>query len=172
LRFRRPPWMGGRRRLFPSRSFGFAHSPSAAVPTWWRPLPFDQPVLVGWAGGRHAAALSQHSQNWILERGLESLVQIFRLRRAELESLLESARVVDWQADPHSRGGYCVVPVGAVPMQEQLSVPIRDTLFFAGEATHITGFAGTVHGAIETGERGAREVLRRLGRETGGDGRR
>jgi len=31
--------------------------------------------------------------------------------------------------------------------------PVQDTLFFAGEATHLVGFAGTVHGAIETGER-------------------
>lgn len=163
LRFRRAPWAYGR-ALSRSRQFAFAHAPSAPVPTWWRPLPFDEPLLVGWAGGRHADALSHHSSEWILERGLDSLVRIFGVRRAQVESLLESARVVDWQADPHSRGGYCVVPVGAVPLQEELARPVEDTLFFAGEATHATGFAGTVHGAMATGERAAREVLRGLGR--------
>jgi monoamine oxidase len=49
-----------------------------------------------------------------------------------------------------------------VPLQEELARPVQDTLFFAGEAVHVDGFAGTVHGALETGERAAREVLRSL----------
>ena len=40
--------------------------------------------------------------------------------------------------------------------------PIRDRLFFAGEAAHETMW-GTVAGAWESGERAADHVLRRLG---------
>jgi monoamine oxidase len=32
-------------------------------------------------------------------------------------------------------------------------------LFFAGEATDITGHNGTVHGAIASGKRAAKEIL-------------
>jgi monoamine oxidase len=159
LRFRQPPWKQGTRKL---SQFGFVHAPAAAIPTWWRLLPFEDARLVGWAGGPRARRLASHTESWILERGLESLGLIFGLRRADLERLLESARVVNWQADPFSLGGYCVVPVGAVPLQEELARPVQDTLFFAGEAVHVDGFAGTVHGALETGERAAREVLRSL----------
>jgi monoamine oxidase len=162
LRFRQAPWTQGVRRASAFSRFGFAHVPAAPVPTWWRTLPFNDSRLVGWAGGPRARRLSHRPQSWILDRGLESLRLIFGLGLAELERLLESARVVDWQADPFSRGGYCVVPVGGVPLQEQLARPVQDTLFFAGEAVHTEGFAGTVHGAMETGENAARAVLRSL----------
>jgi monoamine oxidase len=39
---------------------------------------------------------------------------------------------------------------------------VADTLFFAGEATELEGHHATVHGAIATGERAAREVLSAL----------
>ena len=43
-----------------------------------------------------------------------------------------------------------------------LAAPIEDTLFFAGEATNTDGHTGTVHGAIATGRRAAREILEGL----------
>jgi monoamine oxidase len=36
---------------------------------------------------------------------------------------------------------------------------VAGTIFFAGEATQAGGDAGTVHGAIETGERAANQLL-------------
>jgi monoamine oxidase len=36
---------------------------------------------------------------------------------------------------------------------------VDDTLFFAGEATDVTGNNGTVHGAIASGKRAAQEIL-------------
>ena len=47
-------------------------------------------------------------------------------------------------------------------MRRQLAEPMRDRLFFAGEAAHETLW-GTVGGAWESGERAAEGVLRRLG---------
>jgi len=72
---------------------------------------------------------------------------------------VESWRVQDWQREPFTRGGYCVIPAGAVDAMEVLARPVQDTLFFAGEATHLEGQEGTVHGALATGLRAAREVL-------------
>jgi Flavin containing amine oxidoreductase len=43
--------------------------------------------------------------------------------------------------------------------QRELAEPIKDTLFFAGEATESEGRHATVHGAIATGHRAASEVL-------------
>jgi len=42
-----------------------------------------------------------------------------------------------------------------------LAEPVVDTLFFAGEATNAQGHSGTVHGALATGIRAAREVIER-----------
>ena len=43
-----------------------------------------------------------------------------------------------------------------------LAHPIRDTLFFAGEATAAGGRNGTVDGAIASGRRAADEAVRAL----------
>jgi monoamine oxidase len=51
------------------------------------------------------------------------------------------------------------VKVGGEGCQQTLSAPLDNTLFFAGEATDISGHNGTVHGAIASGKRAAAEVL-------------
>jgi monoamine oxidase len=52
--------------------------------------------------------------------------------------------------------------VGGDGAQEALASPIENTLFFAGEATDISGHNGTVHGAIASGRRAASEIQRSL----------
>ena len=49
--------------------------------------------------------------------------------------------------------------VGATGSQQALAQPVSGTLFFAGEATVANGHHATVHGALASGERAAREVL-------------
>jgi uncharacterized protein with NAD-binding domain and iron-sulfur cluster len=49
--------------------------------------------------------------------------------------------------------------VGGLAAQAELARPVSDTLFFAGEATHSEGQSGTVHGAIASGQRAAREAM-------------
>ncbi len=70
------------------------------------------------------------------------------------------AWVHDWQNDPYARGGYSFVTVGGDDARKQLAAPLEDTLFFAGEATDTEGEATTVAGALQSGIRAAREVLR------------
>jgi monoamine oxidase len=52
------------------------------------------------------------------------------------------------------------VRVGGEGARERLAEPIEDTLFFAGEATDVEE-AGTVAGALRSGQRAAREVLKK-----------
>jgi monoamine oxidase len=76
--------------------------------------------------------------------------------------LLGAAYFHDWQNDPFSRGAYSYGAVGSDGAQEALGRPIESTLFFAGEATDTTGNNGTVHGAIASGRRAAKEILHGL----------
>lgn len=65
-----------------------------------------------------------------------------------------------WTLDPFSRGGYSYLPPGAsLSDRRELAQPVDGRLFFAGEATHLSGESATVSGAIATGERAANEVL-------------
>ena len=73
--------------------------------------------------------------------------------------MLQSWHVHDWQSDPYARGSYSYVGVGGEGAQAELAASMAGTLFFAGEATNTEGHHGTVHGAIATGERAAREIL-------------
>jgi predicted flavoprotein YhiN len=45
---------------------------------------------------------------------------------------------------------------------QQLSEPVQHTLFFAGEATDYEGHTGTVHSALSTGQRAARQIIAHL----------
>ena len=132
----------------------FFHSPRAPFPTFWTPLPVHVPLLTAWAGGPKAARLSGLSKQHLIDNALASV-------RSALGRIppLQSALVQDWQADPHSRGGYSYVLVGGQGAREQLKKPLQKTLFFAGEATDVEE-AGTVAGALRSGERAAREVLK------------
>jgi monoamine oxidase len=51
--------------------------------------------------------------------------------------------------------------VNGLENQKTLAQPVKHKLFFAGEATSV-GHIGTVHGAIQTGQRAAAEVMDRL----------
>jgi monoamine oxidase len=53
--------------------------------------------------------------------------------------------------------------VGAGNAREILAKPVNATLFFAGEATSTDGQAGTVNGALESGERAAAQAAASLG---------
>ena len=116
-------------------------------PTWWTMTPDKLPVITGWAPF-HCA-----------ERLTEALSRIMQVGRGEIERLLASAHFHDWEGDPLSRGAYSYVKTGGDSAQKDLSAPINGTLFFAGEATDFTGHHGTVHGAIRSGNRAAKEIL-------------
>ena len=76
----------------------------------------------------------------------------------EREEEFVKAYFHDWQNDPFSRGAYSYGKIGSDGAQLALAEPINETLFFAGEATDITGNNGTVHGAIASGLRSAKEI--------------
>jgi monoamine oxidase len=152
MRFHTPFWEAR------APEVAFFHVPEGPFPTFWTPLPMRAPLLTAWAGGPKAARLAGSSKDALLAAALRSVGVVFGQGRAKKE--LAAALVQDWQADPCSRGGYSYVRVGGEGARERLAEPIEDTLFFAGEATDVEE-AGTVAGALRSGERAAREVLKK-----------
>jgi monoamine oxidase len=51
------------------------------------------------------------------------------------------------------------VPANALDAPRKLSLPVGDALYFAGEHTDLVGEWGTVHAALRSGLRAARQVL-------------
>jgi monoamine oxidase len=139
-------------RRFPD--VAFFHSPQAPFPTFWTPLPMRVPLLTAWAGGPKAARLAGTGSQALVHLALQTVEGVL-----QQDGSLAAAYVQDWRADPYARGGYSYVKVNGEGAREQLAAPLEATLFFAGEATNTEGESGTVGGALQSGERAAREVL-------------
>jgi hypothetical protein len=165
---------------------GFFHCPGAPLPTWWTQLPIRAPMLVGWTGGPNADRLLDQKagggiqeagggrqeadgrrqeagkdgghNSLLIDRAIESLATIFNLSRSEIAAQLAASYTHNWRDDPFSRGAYAYAPVNGLDDQRILAQPLDNKLFFAGEATSV-GHVGTVHGAIQSGQRAAREIL-------------
>jgi monoamine oxidase len=82
--------------------------------------------------------------------------------RGEIEAQVVGHWSHDWATDPYARGAYSYGEVDGIEAAQQLARPLENSLFFAGEATDSTGRSGTVHGALASGQRAAREVLASL----------
>jgi monoamine oxidase len=163
LRFRSRWWdtVPGARRV--ADPVSFIHAPGASIPVWWTQAPAGDAVLVGWAGGPAAARLSGRRPAEVFETALLTLGKLFAWDRDELRTQLIDARTHDWSADRWARAAYSYPLAGGGDAPAHLAAPLAGTLFFAGEATHAGGEHASVHGAIATGIRAAREVLTSLG---------
>lgn len=139
-------------------SFLFSDDPW--FPTWWTRMPDPAPVLTGWAPFECADRLSGKDRSFVIHRGLATLSSLLDVSLENLDGWLEGAHFHDWQNDPFARGAYSYGRVGADGAHEAWARPVDNTLFFAGEATDVTGNNGTVHGAIASGHRAADEILR------------
>jgi len=137
------------------------HAHGAEVPTWWTSLPVRSPVLVGYVGAVAAEQLLAEDPPSRLERSLVALSEVLAVPRRELEQQLDASASHDWHADPFARGAYSYIGVGGTSAPRALARPVDGTLFFAGEATNGAEI-GTVAGALSSGRRAAREVLKAL----------
>jgi monoamine oxidase len=153
LRFDRAFWEDEEK--FAGASFLF--SDEHVFPTWWTTRPVAAPVITGWSAGPKADALLGKNKTEVIRAALDSLGRILGMPLGRVEN----AWFHDWHADPFARGAYSYVPAGALAARRRLCEPVQDTLYFAGEATDLLGYGGTVHGAIASGNRAAGQVLGR-----------
>jgi monoamine oxidase len=131
---------------------------SLPMQSWYRPgwrRDNEAAILTLYTGATGANKLGASGYDSAIASGLRDLEQMFDCK---LGDRLVDAQFVDWQADPYARMAYSYVPVGGFGWRSQLAKPLENRLFFAGEATHVTR-PSTVHGAIESGYRAAKEML-------------
>jgi monoamine oxidase len=164
LSFRDRFWdpMGPRDAKATLSDMGFLFSDDEWFPTWWTGMPKKFPVLTGWAPFRCAEKLSGQSREFVVDRSLKTLSALLKVDLRMLRTELQNAYFHDWQNDPFSRGAYSYGGVGSDGAQEELASSVAETLFFAGEATDVTGNNGTVHGAMASGYRAASQILQTL----------
>lgn len=84
-----------------------------------------------------------------------------KLYGAQIKKAITRAAVTRWNTEALALGAMSAAVPGGHSARAALTEPVRDAVWFAGEAVHETLW-GTVGGAWESGERAANAVLRRL----------
>ncbi len=112
-------------------------------------------VLTAYVAGEKAEYLSNLGSGAI-QVILNELDRIFGPGAAS--QTLIGSHIADWGKDPYIRGAFSYPIIGEGDARVALGEAVNDKLFFAGEATHSDGQFGTVHGALETGERAVTEI--------------
>jgi monoamine oxidase len=117
--------------------------------------PFGQPCIEGFFGGSFAQELEDSGHGALAAQSIDEIVALLGGDfRRKLKPLSESR----WAHDPFARGSYSHALPGHAGDRAILAAPIDGRLFFAGEATS-PNFFSTAHGARDSGERAAEEVL-------------
>ena len=117
--------------------------------------PFGQPCIEGYFAGRFARALEDAGDGALAAKAIDEIAALLgNDYRRKLKPLSESR----WAHDPFARGSYSHALPGHAGARAVLASPIDGRLFFAGEATS-PNFFSTAHGARDSGERAAVEVL-------------
>jgi monoamine oxidase len=157
LVFRERWWAEDNRIRVPKLSFLFAED--GMPPVWWTAHPAETRTLTGWIGGPRSSAFDQCTREQIGDAACQELARMFSLPLALLRRQLICCATHDWQTDPWSCGAYSYVPARALDAVLKMATPAYDTLYFAGEHTDTTGHWGTVHAAMRSGIRAAKQVL-------------
>lgn len=121
--------------------------------------PLGRPIIEAFFGGAHARALEAEGPGASVAFAIEELVGVYGSDLRRRVSVLAETR---WAADPWAGGSYSHALPGRAGERAVLAAPVDGRLFFAGEASSPHAFS-TAHGAWESGERAAREVLAALG---------
>jgi len=109
-------------------------------------------------GGSFGAGLAGQGEAAMIAFASDWLASLFG---ADVKKAIQRSHATRWNDDPLIRGAWSSAAPGGQPSRRILMEPLRDRLWFAGEAAHETAW-GTVGGAWESGDRAAGEVLARL----------
>jgi monoamine oxidase len=118
--------------------------------------PSGQEALLAYFGGDLARELEQRGELAAFAR--EELTGIFG---ADFGAGIVGSVSSAWSTDPWSLGSYSIALPGKAHLRQQLSEPVQERIFFAGEACSIEYF-GTIHGAWHSAVNAAGKALARI----------
>jgi monoamine oxidase len=111
--------------------------------------------------GPFGASLAKAGEDDMVAFAREWLTALFG---ADATRRLKRSAATNWARDPWVRGSFSAALPGGQWARQALAEPVRERLFFAGEAVHETLW-GTVGGAWESGTRAAQAALKHLRQE-------
>lgn len=113
----------------------------------------ERGILTVYTGGNPAAELSRLSDDERMQTAVGVIERLF----PGSSDLIETTRTMAWVNEPFTRGSYLAYAPGEVTAHWQALFSPAGRLYFAGE--HATVIQGYMEGAVESGQRAAREIL-------------
>ena len=110
-------------------------------------------------GGKFGADLTAAGESAMVAFALDWLTGLYG---SDLRKAVRRTSATRWNHNPWTLGASSAAVPGGQWARAVLAEPVRDRIFFAGEATHETQW-GTVGGAWASGERAAGAALKKLG---------
>ena len=120
--------------------------------------PFDSNMMIGFVGGGFGWEMSTAGRDIAVDFATGALKRMFG---ADAAKHVKKGDITRWGSNPWVRGAYSAARPGHTHARQDLSRPVADRLFFAGEA--LAGeFAQTCGGASLSGAMTAQQVLKTL----------
>jgi len=117
------------------------------------------PLAMVEVGGRFGRELSAKGEAAMVDFASEWLANLYG---ADVKKAVKRTHATRWNENPWTLGAFSAASPGGQGARRIMMEPLRDRIYFAGEAVHETQW-GTVGGAWESGERAAEAVLRKMG---------
>lgn len=135
---------------------GFAAKEKGHWAEWFNfDIYLKQPILLGFNAANFGRQIENLSDQKIVSNAMEVLKSIYG-RSIPQPTAWKQTR---WASDPFAGGSYSFMAVGSTPDDyDTLADAVNGKIFFAGEHTH-RQHPATVHGALLSGQRTAREIL-------------
>ena len=111
--------------------------------------------------GKLGAGLAEEGEAAMTAFALDWLAGLFG---SDVKQAVRRTHATRWNQEPWALGAFSAASPGGQWARRALSEPMKEQLWFAGEAVHETLW-GTVGGAWEAGERAADAALKRLGKK-------
>jgi monoamine oxidase len=117
------------------------------------------PLCMVELAGKFGRELSQGGEAAMVDFATGWLAELYG---TDIKKVVGKTHATRWATEPWALGAFSAAAPGGQPGRRTLMEPVRDRLFFAGEAVHETLW-GTVGGAWESGERAADAALKLWG---------
>ena len=129
------------------------------ITVWWAPYPESLPILTGWISGPTCEEFKDKTDEEILDLSLRSLAETFELKYSLVKEQLAAYKVINWPNDPWAQGAYSYSTPESQEAWKELTKPIDNKIFFAGEALYSGEETATVEGALGSGLETAKIIL-------------
>jgi monoamine oxidase len=124
-----------------------------------RGQPGTHAILTNFVGGRYG---ENFNQGTVAERASAFMADVDKIYTGSQAAFTNQAVRQHWPSSPFVRGSYtCFKPDQVCAFDEIRRVPVGQ-IYFAGE--HTSEASGFMEGGVESGERVAREILKKVGR--------